>query len=164
MDKVAIFSGIIVSIVAASGAYLAARASAKASMKNISTSSRVEMEKEAYERARKLDTETIKRQDEQLDELLQNQKILNDDVKMVNKENERLHRENVLILEDNTRLRAEVARLRQRVVRLERGMAPNSTERIYERESDTNPMMRSTDVGTDPMMREILDNGRDQDT
>jgi len=123
------------------------------------------MEKEAYERARKLDTETIKRQDEQLDELLENQKAINTDMKMVNKENERLHKENILILEDNTRLRAEVARLRQRVVRLERGLAPDTTERIYERETDTNPLIRSTDVDveTNPMMREILENGRDQD-
>lgn len=164
MDKGQIFSSIIISLIAAAGGYLAARASAKASMKNISTSSRVEMEKEAYERARKLDTDTINRQDSELDELRQNQKALNEDIKLVNRESERVHQENRLILEDNTRLRAEVARLRQRVVRLERGLDPYAPEleHIPERHTDvsTNPMM--PEIPTDPMMREILDNGRDQ--
>ena len=121
------------------------------------------MEKEAYERARKLDTETIKRQDEELAELFANQKALNADIKLVNKENERLHGENRIILEDNARLRTEVAYLRQRVVRLERGLHPDTTERLYERQTDTNPMGIPEPAPTDPMMREILDNGREHD-
>ena len=160
MDKGQILSSIIISLIAAIGGYLAARASAKASMKNISTSSRVEMEKEAYERARKMDTETIKRQDDELAELFDKQKTLNEDIKMVHRENDRLYGENRIILEDNARLRAEVAYLRQRVVRIERGMSPNSTERVYERQSDTNPMLPES-TATDPMMREILENGRE---
>lgn len=161
MDKGQIFATIIISLIGAAGAYLAARASAKASMKNVTTSSRVEMEKEAYERARKLDTETIQRQDAELDELRENQKALNTDVKMVNSENQRVHRENELILEDNARLRKELAKLRNRVVRLERGLHPDSTERIYERVDDTNTNPMLPEIGTNPMMREILDDDRD---
>jgi len=107
-----------------------------------------------------MDTETIKRQDDELAELFDKQKTLNEDIKMVHRENDRLYGENRIILEDNARLRAEVAYLRQRVVRIERGMSPNSTERVYERQSDTNPMLPES-TATDPMMREILENGRE---
>jgi predicted nuclease with TOPRIM domain len=162
MTRDQIVSSIIISIIAALSGYLASRASAKASVKNVATSSRVEMEKEAYERARKMDTQTIERQDAELAELFENQRNLNADIKLVNKENELLHGENRIILEDNARLRTEVAYLRQRVVRLERGLHPDATERLYERKTDTNPMLPES-TPTDPMMREILENGREYD-
>lgn len=159
MDPAQIISTVVVSIIAASGAFLAARASAKAQMTNVSTSSRVEMEKEAYERARKLDTETINRQDSELEELHNNQDALREDMRKVHRENERLYGENRIILEDNARLRTELVGVRQRLVRLERGLHPDETGRIRERETDTNPMLPGTGTRTDPMMREILDNG-----
>lgn len=134
------------------------------------------MEKEAYERARKLDTDTINRQEEELDdlrkrndkltervELVQTQnRQLNEDVARVSKDNYQLHRENTRILEvneqvlaenrrlreqgervmrDNNGLHLEVDSLRDRVTRMQRGMDPDSTVQIRERENDTNPMM-----------------------
>lgn len=68
MDKLNIAS-LLVAIVAALGAWSAQRASARASITNTNTTSRVDMEKEAYDRARAFDTETIRRQDERILEL-----------------------------------------------------------------------------------------------
>lgn len=45
------------------------RSASKASTMNADTASRVEMEKEAYNRARAFDTETITRQDKRIEEL-----------------------------------------------------------------------------------------------
>lgn len=60
---------VIVAIVAAGSAYASQRAASRASTLNTQTSSRVEMEREAYDRARAFDTETIKRQDAEIEEL-----------------------------------------------------------------------------------------------
>lgn len=62
-------AGIIVTIVALLSAYAAQRAAAKASVSNTTTTSRVDMEREAYERARAFDIETIARQDKDLIDL-----------------------------------------------------------------------------------------------
>lgn len=145
----AVIASILVSLIAALAGYASQRSAAKASTRNVATSSRTELEKEAYERARAFDTETIKRQDAELAELRENQKHLNEDIKLVNAENYKLHDENKLILEDNNALRAEVRALRLRVTRIQRGIPENSTEPIREREIDTNPMI----------MREIFDAG-----
>lgn len=170
------FATILVSLIAAVVAVATNRSSNKASSVNVSTSGRVEMEKEAYERARKLDTDTIERQDREVHEALdkndklearletvQTQNIkLNEDVARISKDNYQLHRENVRVLElneqmlaenkrlreqgdriikDNARLSEEVGVLRLRVTKLQRGIHPDSTERIRERETDTSPMM-----------------------
>lgn len=154
MSREQIISGIIVSIIAALGGWLAARAAANATVKNVSTSSRVEMEKEAYERARKLDTDTIARQDEELEELRTNQRAINEDVKLVNRENERLHRENIHILDDNARLREELRQFRLRFTKYERGLPKEiPSEVIRERETDVHPIIYDAD--TNPMMREV---------
>jgi predicted nuclease with TOPRIM domain len=166
MTREQVLGSIIISLIAATATWLASRAASKASVKNAVTSSRAVMEEEAYQRARTYDVETIRRQDEEIDELRENQKTLNADVKMVNKENERLHQENSLILQDNYRLRGELLWMRKRIVRLERGLPAAPLGNIQERETDTNPMMPEQ-VQTDPMMREILENGRnhkDQET
>jgi peptidoglycan hydrolase CwlO-like protein len=159
MSNAQIASTILISLITAVTGFLAARASSKASQTNVATSSRVEMEKEAYERARKMDTETIKRQDEELDQLFEKQKRFEEKLELLTSENERLHGENRIVLEDNTRLRNDITKLRQRIVRMERGLHPDDTGRIRERESDTNPLLpgRGMGVATDPMMREILD-------
>lgn len=148
MRDPAIIASILISAIAALGAYASNRASSRALIKNNSTSSRVEMEKEAYERARALDTETIKRQDAEIDELRDMLKALNEDVKMVNRENDALHAENrrVLrvneeVLRDNARLHVEVNALRLRFTRFQRGLPPDSNEEIHERAADTNPMI-----------------------
>lgn len=142
-----IISAIVVSIVAATGSWLAARQGAKAQMKNVATSSRVEMEKEAYERARKMDTETIASQEKkivklegEIEELEVKVEEQENDIRQLHYANNKMHQDNQLSLADNRRLREEVAQLRLRFTRLERGLDPDSTERIRVRETDTNPM------------------------
>lgn len=68
LDPVSVAS-LLVALIAAVGAWATQRTSAKASTTNATTSSRVDMEREAYERARTYDTETIRRQDEEIAEL-----------------------------------------------------------------------------------------------
>lgn len=60
---------VAVAAIAAVAAYASQRASSRASVLNNSTTSRVDMEREAYLRARQYDTETIRRQDSELDDL-----------------------------------------------------------------------------------------------
>jgi hypothetical protein len=60
---------VIVALVAAFGAWASQRAAARASQLNTMTTSRVDMEREAYDRARAFDTETIRRQDTEIEEL-----------------------------------------------------------------------------------------------
>lgn len=64
-----VIASILVGMVAAASAYASQRAAARASTLNATAASRVDMEKEAYERARKFDVETIGRQDHELDDL-----------------------------------------------------------------------------------------------
>lgn len=68
MDATAIAS-IVVAFIAAASAYASQRAASRASTMNANTTSRVDMEREAYERARSFDTETIRRQDVEIEEL-----------------------------------------------------------------------------------------------
>ncbi|MFL6416827.1 MAG: hypothetical protein ACJ74Y_14280 [Bryobacteraceae bacterium] len=98
------------------------------------------MEKEAYERARALDTETINRQKVELLELREEADEHERDIQQLHYANDRLHQENQMVLADNRRLREELAHLRTRFTRLERGLPTGSTELIREREDDTNPM------------------------
>lgn len=105
MDFVSIAS-IIVAGIAASSAIASQRAAAKASVLNTQTTSRVDMEREAYERARNFDTETIRRQDEELDDLRARVRVLED-------KNAELRTENYTVKRDVNRHTTEVARLRQ---------------------------------------------------
>ncbi len=59
---------IVVTLITGVSAFASARAAAKASTINTEHVSRVDMEKEAYGRARTYDTETIKRQDDEIAE------------------------------------------------------------------------------------------------
>ena len=68
MDPINVGS-IIVGLIAAVSAYASQRAASKASIVNTTVESRIQMENEAYERARAFDTETIRRQDEEIKEL-----------------------------------------------------------------------------------------------
>lgn len=132
MNLASILAIAIPSAIAAFGAWAASRASAKAATKNSQTTSRTEMEKEAYDRARKYDTDTIARQDAEIAEVREQNVFLNRDIKILTNE--------------NSELREEVAMLRRRLVRVERGLSPSEGP-IRERETDTSPMR----------MREILD-------
>src|SRR5690349_10721762 len=105
MDFVSIAS-IIVAAIAAFSAIASQRAAAKASVLNTQTTSRVDMEREAYERARGFDTETIRRQDEELDDLRARVRVLED-------KNHELRTENYLTKRNLRQQTTEVARLRQ---------------------------------------------------
>lgn len=143
-------ASVIVSIIAAYSAIKTSRTSANATTVNARTNA----ETEAYTRARKLDVETITRQDAEIKELYEKLEHLNNDVKMVHSENEVLRVDNARILAENARLRdlnesvladnrglkGEVTALRQRFTRIERGLHPDSTEPIRERSTDTSPM------------------------
>lgn len=69
-----------VAAIAALSAYASQRAASKASMLNVSTTTRVDMEKEAYDRARKFDIETIERQDAEIAELRRDNQELHEKV------------------------------------------------------------------------------------
>lgn len=109
MDPINVAS-IFVSLIAAVAAYASQRAAAKASTKNVEATSRVDMEKEAYDRARKFDTETIARQDAEIDE-----------IREVNK---KLRTDNEKLRLDNDQLREEVKSLRRRIAKLEALLNP----------------------------------------
>lgn len=133
MNLINIISLAIPSVIAAFGAWAASKASQKAAITNSQTTSRTEMEKEAYDRARKYDTDTIARQDAEIAEVREQNAFLNKDIKILNRENQDL--------------REEVAMLRRRLVRLERGL-PISEEPVRERASDTNTsQLRIMEVG-----------------
>lgn len=69
---------IAVAVLAAGAAYASQRSAAKASVLNTQTVTAVDREKEAYERARAFDTETIRRQDEELQELRDDNRTLHE--------------------------------------------------------------------------------------
>jgi predicted RNase H-like nuclease (RuvC/YqgF family) len=89
-----------VAFIALISAILSGRSAANASK----YSTRTQAETEAYNRARKMDVETIERQDKELAELDEKYKFLKQD-------NERLH-------EDNDRLRRRVSRLERELEKL----------------------------------------------
>lgn len=60
---------IVVAFIAAIAAWASQRAASKASGTNTQVAGRLDAEKEAYERARAFDTETIRRQDAEIAEL-----------------------------------------------------------------------------------------------
>lgn len=102
---------LFVAIVSALGAYAAARAAHKASIRNTDSNNRVEMEKEAYQRARKLDTDTIARQDAEMAEL---------------------RAENKQLRADNRALHEEVLTLSHRLTKLEQEFGKQSSEELYD--------------------------------
>lgn len=60
---------VAVAVIAAGGAWASQRAAARASKVNTSVAGRLEAEKEAYERARAFDIQTIERQDQEIRDL-----------------------------------------------------------------------------------------------
>lgn len=90
----AILASIVVTLISAGFAYASQRASSKAT----AASSKLDLERDAYERARKFDIATIERQDRELAELRA----------------------------DNKRLINKVNVLLYKVIRLERGLPPDA--------------------------------------
>lgn len=110
---------VVISFIAAGSAYASQRASSKASTLNTQTTSRVDMEKDAYNRALVYDTDTIDRQDKEIKEVRDENRIVTESVKVLGKENERLREENISLRASNTALTAQVSSLMQRVEYLE---------------------------------------------
>lgn len=120
MDAVQVAS-IIVGAIAAASAYASQRAAARASTINTNTSSRVEMEKDAYDRARKFDTDTITRQDVEIDELRA-------EIREVRGQNSALRTDNDALRRDNLDLRRDNEELRKRIARLESAVLPEKDQ------------------------------------
>lgn len=77
----AVLASIIIALIAAGTGIASQRSASKALEKTNQTSNRVEMEKEAYIRARKLDVETIERQEEEISELRDENRRLRDEMR-----------------------------------------------------------------------------------
>lgn len=99
MDPVNIAS-IVITLITVIGGGLAQRAANRAAKKS--------PEGEAYERARKFDTDTIDRQDAELKELREK-------VKSLETQNEAQHQEMQQLKSENTDLRARLSRLEREV-------------------------------------------------
>lgn len=87
-------ASIIVSLIAASSAFASQRSAARAANVNTVTASRVEMEREAYQRARDFDVATMKRQDEEIAELLGNVVALKKENQEYRRDVQELRKEN----------------------------------------------------------------------
>jgi hypothetical protein len=100
---------IIVALVSLTSAVLAGRSARKAAQYDSDASvmnSKTLAETEAYNRARKMDVETIERQDKEIDEIYEQNRNLRIKVRELQIDNERIHEENRI--------------LKQRVARLEK--------------------------------------------
>lgn len=95
---------IIVAAITVLAAILSGRAAAGASK----FSSKAQAETEAYARARKMDIETIERQDKEIEELREEVAQHREKIKELKLDNERLH-------EDNDRLRRRIIRLERQL-------------------------------------------------
>ena len=108
---------IIVALISVVSASLAGRSAKKAAKYTSDASvdnSRIMAETEAYNRARKMDIETIERQDREIDEIREQNRLLRAKVREQQIEIETIHEENHL--------------LRQRVLRLEQHQGENSEQ------------------------------------
>jgi TolA-binding protein len=140
MEKLGIAS-VIISAITALGVWLSARESRKATTTNTTSSSRVEMEKEAYERARALDVQTIERQERRINELEEEADETEIELTQLHTANANLEDRSDRLASENRQLREALHELQLRVTRVQRGMNPESTERIRIRETDTNPIL-----------------------
>jgi len=101
------WAGIGIALIGVISAWLSGRSANKAAKFTSGASvlnARTVAETEAYGRARKLDTETIQRQDEELDELREENKLLKMQVRQ-------LTIREIELSEENVNLRRRVARL-----------------------------------------------------
>jgi len=96
----------IISVISAALAGRSARKSAQYTSDAAVTNSRTLAETDAYNRARKMDIETIERQDKEIDEIREQNRQLRTKVRELQEHNERID-------EENKNLRRRVARLEQ---------------------------------------------------
>ena len=95
---------ILIALIAALGTWASHKSSAKASTINAKAAAEVE----AYNRARKMDLETIQRQDAEIDDIRAENGILKKRVREVELDNDELR-------EDNTKLRRRVTALERKL-------------------------------------------------
>lgn len=95
--------GILVALIAAFGALMASRSASRAATAN----SRFEAEKEAYERARKFDVQTIAHQNIEIEQLREDNDALTKELREVKKRLARLEDASQLTLEALLRERLE---------------------------------------------------------
>ena len=126
------YATIIVALIAAAGAWASQRAAAKATANNTMAGSRIDMEKEAYDRARAFDTETISRQNFEIDEIRAEHRLCKETISQMKKTYEE-----------------EISLLRSRIARLERDTVFNVEEILRERLRNS-PI---TDPDPDPPVR-----------
>lgn len=86
-------SAIAIAIIALGSSWVTARTSSKATTINNETNARVEMEKEAYTRARDFDINTIERQNEQIEKLQRENRELKETVRVLTERLNRLEKE-----------------------------------------------------------------------
>lgn|SRR5690349_650858 len=94
----------MISVVSAALAGRSARKSAQYTSDAAVTNSRTVAETEAYNRARKMDIETIERQDKEIDEVREQNRQLRLKVRELQADYERVHEENRLLRQRVTRL------------------------------------------------------------
>lgn len=104
-----------VAVIAALSAWASQRSASRASSLNVATTSRVDMEKEAYDRARKFDIETIERQDAEIAELRTDNQDLHNKVDVARREAREARREAREAHAEADRLRVELTQLKQQV-------------------------------------------------
>lgn len=120
MDAVSLAS-IAVAGIAALGAWASQRAASRSALVNTVAGGRVDMEKEAYARARDFDTETIARQDAEIAELRNRNEAYDKKLEVMRETYEE-----------------EIRNLRARIARLERGLSMNLEEILRERYREHN--------------------------
>lgn len=101
------WAAIVVAFISILSAVLAGRSARTASKYNSDasiTNSRTLAETEAYNRARKMDIETIERQDKEIDEIREQNRRLREKVRELQSDNENLHEENRVLKQRVTRL------------------------------------------------------------
>ena len=105
------WAAIAVALISIISAYLSGRAANKAAQSSSNASminERTKAETEAYNRARKMDIETIQRQDAEIEEIREENRNFREEIRALRRDNERLH-------EDNDRLRRRVTSLEQQL-------------------------------------------------
>jgi len=120
MDLNNIIASIVIALIAAGGSYLGYRATAKAEKHTVDTTSRVEMEKDAFQRARAFDIQTIERQDREMEELVAANQELKQKNDAQDKEINQLHIENRDLRNKNDALERKVDHPENRISRLEK--------------------------------------------
>ena len=86
-------SAVIIAVIALGSSWVTARTSSKATTINNETNARVEMEKEAYARAREFDVNTIERQNEQIENLQRENRELKETIRVLTERINRLEKE-----------------------------------------------------------------------